>query len=133
RHFEHTAWGDYAVGGAVFVSTALLLVLGEITPKALGKQFSERLTVPALWVLKFLSRLMAPVLWVVTGITSRLIRRAAPDGDVGSSAIRVTSDDISYMIKVGHRDGSIPSDQAALLAGIVRFEAKIARDIMIPE
>lgn len=131
RHLEPTAWGDYAVAGAVFVSTALLLVVGEITPKALGKQFSERFTVPALWVLRFLSRLMAPVLWVVTGMTSRLIRRAAPDSSAGSS--RVTSDDISYMIKVGHREGSIPSDQAALLAGIVRFEAKIARDIMIPE
>ena len=132
RHLEHTAWGDYAVAGAVFVSTALLLVLGEITPKALGKQFSERLTVPALWLLKFVSRLMAPVLWVITGMTSRLIRRAAPDPSAGSNS-RVTSDDISYMIKIGHRDGSIPSDQAALLAGIVRFEAKIARDIMIPE
>jgi len=131
RHLEPTAWGDYAVAGAVFVSTALLLVVGEITPKALGKQFNERFTVPALWVLKFLSRLMAPVLWVVTGLTSRLIRRAAPDSSAGSS--RVTSDDISYMIKVGHREGSIPADQAALLAGIVRFEAKIARDIMIPE
>jgi CBS domain containing-hemolysin-like protein len=133
RHLEHTAWGDYAVAGAVFVSTALLLVVGEITPKALGKQFSERFTVPALWVLKFMSRLMAPVLWVVTGMTSRLIRHAAPDASAGSSGSRVTSDDISYMIKVGHREGSIPSDQAALLAGIVRFEAKIARDIMIPE
>jgi CBS domain containing-hemolysin-like protein len=80
-----------------------------------------------------MSRLMAPVLWVVTGMTSRLIRHAAPDASAGSSGSRVTSDDISYMIKVGHREGSIPSDQAALLAGIVRFEAKIARDIMIPE
>ncbi len=133
RHFEATAWGDYAVAGAVFVSTALLVVLGEITPKALGKQFSDRVTVPALWVLKAMSRVMAPVLWVVTGMTSRLIRRAAPDPNAGSNSSRVTSDDISYMIKIGHRDGSIPSDQAALLAGIVRFEAKIARDIMIPE
>jgi putative hemolysin len=133
RHLEPTAWGDYAVAGAVFVSTALLVVVGEITPKALGKQFSERLTLPALQVLKLLSRVMAPVLWVVTGMTSRLIRSAAPDATAGSGSSRVTSDDISYMIKVGHRDGSIPADQAALLAGIVRFEAKIARDIMIPE
>ena len=133
RHLEGGPWGGYAVGGAVFVSTALLLIVGEITPKALGKQFSERFTLPALWMLKILSRVMAPVLWVTTGITNRLIRRAAPDASAGSSGSRVTSDDISYMIKLGHREGSIPSDQAALLAGIVRFEAKIARDIMIPE
>ena len=58
RHLEATAWGDYAVASAVFVSTALLLVVGEITPKALGKQFSERFTVPALWALKFLLSLI---------------------------------------------------------------------------
>ncbi len=133
RHLEGGPWGGYAVGAAVFVSTALLLIVGEITPKALGKQFSERLTLPALWTLKILSRLMAPVLWVTTGITNRLIRRAVTDASSANSGARVTSDDISYMIKLGHRDGTIPSDQAALLSGIVRFEAKIARDIMIPE
>ena len=133
RHLEHGPWGGYAVGGAVFVSTALLLIIGEITPKAFGKLYNERVTVPALWVLKLLSRVMAPILWIVMWMTNRLIKRAAPDAGASSTLSRVTSDDISYMIKIGHRDGSIAADQAALLSGIVRFEAKIARDIMIPE
>jgi CBS domain containing-hemolysin-like protein len=133
RHLEGGPWGDYAVGAAVFVATALLLVVGEITPKALGKLFTDRITIPALWVLKLLSRIIAPILWIVMPLTNRLIRRAAPDADASASLARVTSDDISYMIKVGHRDGSIAADQAALLSSMVRFEAKIARDIMIPE
>jgi putative hemolysin len=133
RHLEGTAWGDYAVGLAVFVSTALLLVIGEITPKALGKLLSDRVTIPALWLLRVLSRVMAPLLWIVMPLTNRLIRRAAPEAAASATFARVTSDDISYMIKVGHREGSIAADQAALLSGIVRFEAKIARDIMIPE
>jgi CBS domain containing-hemolysin-like protein len=133
RHLEGSRWGDYAVGAAVFVATALLLVVGEITPKALGKLFSDRFTIPALWVLRLVSRVIAPILWIVMPLTDRLIRRAAADADASGSLARVTSDDISYMIKVGHREGSIAADQAALLSGIVRFEAKIARDIMIPE
>jgi CBS domain containing-hemolysin-like protein len=132
RHLEGGPWGGYAVGIAVFVSTALLLIFGEITPKALGKQYSEKFALPALWALGILSRVMAPVLWVTTALTDRIIRRAAPDGGSGNF-LRVTSDDISYLVKVGHREGSIPAHQAALLAGIVRFEEKIARDIMIPE
>ena len=39
---------------------------------------------------------------------------AAPDAGASTSQARVTSDDISYMIKVGHREGSIAADQAAL-------------------
>ena len=135
RHLEGGPWGGYAVGGAVLVVTAVLLVFGEITPKALGKLFSERLTVPALWVLRLFSYVLAPVLWVAMPLTHRLIRlvrRAAPEAEAAASSSRVTSDDIRFMITLGHREGSIAADQAALLAGIVRFEAKIARDIMIP-
>jgi putative hemolysin len=133
RHLEGGPWGSYAVGIAVFVSTALLLILGEITPKALGKLYAEKVAVPALWLLRWLSRILAPILWVTGGITGRIIRRATEDAASGSFARAVTSDDISYMVKIGHRDGSIPAHQAALLAHIVRFEEKIARDIMIPE
>ena len=133
RHLEGTQWGSYAVGIAVFLSTALLLILGEITPKALGKLYSGKVAVPALWLLKWLSRGLAPVLWVTSGITDRIIKRATEDAPSGSFNRVVTSDDISYMVKVANRDGSIPAHQAALLAHIVRFEEKIARDIMIPE
>ncbi|MEZ4453484.1 MAG: CBS domain-containing protein, partial [Nannocystaceae bacterium] len=33
---------------------------------------------------------------------------------------------------VGHREGSIRAGQAALIQGIIRFEDKIVRDIMVP-
>lgn len=132
RHLGGGPWGDYAVGLAVFTTTALLLVLGEITPKALGKLYGERIALPALWLLSGLSRLMAPALWLLTAITGALVRRAEKQAG-SSSPARVTSDDIGYLVQVGQREGSIEPNQAALLAGIVRFEAKIVRDIMIPE
>ncbi|HEY8376702.1 MAG TPA: hemolysin family protein, partial [Nannocystis sp.] len=60
-----------------------------------------------------------------------LVRRAERRaGAAGTN--RVTSDDIGYLVQVGQREGSIDPSQAMLLAGIVRFEAKIVRDIMIP-
>ena len=132
RHLQAGPWGSYAVGLAVFFSTALLLVVGEITPKALGKIYSERVALPALWALRGLSRVMAPALWLLTAISSALVRRA--ERGAGASTVgRVTSDDIGYLVQVGQREGSIEPNQAMLLAGIVRFEAKIVRDIMIPE
>ena len=42
RHLGGGPWSDYAVGLAVFVTTGVLLVVGEITPKALGKLYSAR-------------------------------------------------------------------------------------------
>jgi CBS domain containing-hemolysin-like protein len=132
RHLYGGAWGDYAVGIAVFVTTVALLIIGEITPKALGKIYSDRLALPALVVLRGMSKLLAPALWLLTAITNRLVRRA--EQQAGASTVsRVTSDDIGYLVQLGQREGSIDPSQAMLLAGIVRFEAKIVRDIMIPE
>lgn len=131
RHLDGGPWGGYAVGLAVFTTTVVLLVLGEITPKALGRIYAERLAVPALWVLRGLSKIIAPALWLLTAITSWIVRRLEREAGAANGN-RVTSDDIGYLVRVGQREGSIDPGQAMLLAGIVRFEAKIVRDIMIP-
>ena len=130
RHLSGGPWGEYAVPIAVGVTTILLLVFGEITPKAVGRIYSERLVLPVLTVLIWLGKLLAPVTWLLTQITHLVIRPALDDGQA-SVFRRVTADEIDYLVRVGKKEGSIPEDQAALLQGIFRFEDKIVRDIMV--
>ncbi len=131
RHFGGGPYGEYAVATAVFVTTVLLLIFGEITPKAVGRAHAEKLAMPALAVLRVLSKIMAPALWLLTKITNFIVRRLVGDQSL-SPLNRVTTDEIGYLVKVGRREGSIAAEQAALLQGIVRFEDKIVRDILIP-
>lgn len=131
RHLSGGQWGEWAVPLAVFVTTALLLVFGEILPKAIGRAYARRLAVPALGVLSVLGRLLAPVVWSLAKITRAMMPKEAASEGAESSA-RVTSDEIDYLVRVGQREGSIPADQAALLRGVFRFEDKIVRDIMVP-
>jgi hypothetical protein len=65
-------------------------------------------------VLEGAGPVLAPVLWVTGKMTDRLHQPATEDAPRQRRRV-VTSDDISYMIKVGHREGSIPAHQAALL------------------
>jgi putative hemolysin len=127
RHLSGGAYGEYAVPVAVLFTTALLLVFGEILPKAVGRIYSHRLALPVLGVLDVLGKILFPVTWVLTKLTNLMLRRT----QVGNGQ-RVTADEIDYLVKVGQREGSIPADQAALLRGIFRFEDKIVRDIMVP-
>ncbi len=131
RHFGGGPYGEYAVATAVFITTVLLLIFGEITPKAVGRAHSEKIALPALAVLQVISKIMAPVLWLLTKITNFIVRRLVGDQNL-SPLNRVTTDEIGYLVKVGRREGSIAAEQAALLQGIVRFEDKIVRDILIP-
>jgi putative hemolysin len=128
RHLGSGDDGQYAVPVAVLVSTALLLMFGEVLPKAAGRLLSQRLFLPVLRILDVIAKLFAPATWALTKLTNLILARAVKD----DSGQRVTADALDYLVKVGEREGSIPADQAALLQGIIRFEEKIVRDIMVP-
>ncbi|MCA9708520.1 MAG: HlyC/CorC family transporter [Myxococcales bacterium] len=128
EHLTGGSWDEYAVPVAVFITTVLLLVFGEILPKAAGRIYSHRVAIPMLSVLNVLGRVLAPVTWVFSKLTNLMLRRAQGE----ENGQKVTADELDYLVKVGQREGSIPADQAALLRGIFRFEDKIVRDIMVP-
>lgn len=130
RHLGGGAYGEWAVPIAVFVTTGLLLVFGEILPKAIGRHYARRLAVPALTALGVLGKLLAPVTWLLAVVTRAMMPKEA--AEAGGEPQKVTSDEIDYLVRVGQREGSIPADQAALLRGVFRFEDKIVRDIMVP-
>lgn len=130
RHLENTARASWAVPAAVAVTTVLLLVFGEIVPKALGKLYSRKFAVSALRVLGGVRLITVPFVWALAKVTELVIRRAASSEENGSA--RVTSGEIGYLVKVAEREGTIPAEQAELLQQVFRFEQKIVRDIMVP-
>jgi len=130
NHLEGSKWGDWAVPVAVFGTTVLLLIFGEIFPKAVGRAYSHRLALPLLTVLNVLGRFLAPIVWSLTRLTNWMLARTVRQ-EPGHN--KVTSDDLDFLVKVGQREGTIAADQAELLRGIFRFDDKIVRDIMVPQ
>jgi CBS domain containing-hemolysin-like protein len=130
RHLQGGEYGDWAVPVAVFGTTVLLLMFGEIMPKAVGRLYSQRLALPALSVLNVVSKVLAPAVWTFAKATNFLLSKAAPPPEGGK---RVTAEDLAYLVKVGAREGSILPEQAELLRGIFRFDDKIVRHIMVPQ
>jgi CBS domain containing-hemolysin-like protein len=133
RHFGETDHPEYAVPVAVVVVTGLLLIFGEITPKAVGRMYAQRVTPPVLRVLGVLERLMFPLVWAATKLTDALIVGMFDEESSKASSQPITAEEIEYLVDVGEREGSIPEDTAELLRGAVRFEEKIVADIAIPE
>ncbi len=130
RHLAGGPWSEWAVPVAVFCTTVILLMFGEILPKAVGRLYAQRLALPALAVLNVVAKLLSPAVWLFTKATNFLLQRAAPPPDSGQ---KVTADDLAYLVKVGAREGSILPEQAELLRGIFRFDDKIVRHIMVPQ
>jgi CBS domain containing-hemolysin-like protein len=131
RHLQGGEYGEWAVPVAVFFSTGVLLIFGEIVPKAMGRVYSRKLTLPILSVLTVFGRLSYPVTWLLTRVTELVIGRAMPD-ESSASLGRITSGEIGYLVKEAQREGSIPADKAKLLQSVFRFADKDVRDIMVP-
>lgn len=131
RNLGSGPWAEYAVPLAFVGSTFVLLIFGEIVPKALGRVFSRSFAIPALRVLDVLGKITWPVNVVLVRSTELLVARATRGNDEAGSA-RVTTGELDYLVKVGQEEGSIPAEQAAMLQSIIRFEDKDVRDIMVP-
>jgi CBS domain containing-hemolysin-like protein len=131
RHLGGGAWGDWAVPIAVALTTAVLLVFGEIVPKAVGRTHARSLALPLLAALDVVSRVLGPLVWFFTMVTG-LVLRSLGINDSATLLRPVTPDDLEYLLDVGEREGSVPVDQAAMLRGVLEFDDKVVRDIMVP-
>jgi putative hemolysin len=120
-------WGPWAATAAV---TAIVLLLGEITPKSLATRYPERFSLavaPAIWRL---SRFLLPVSRLFLALSRGLFRilriKAQPGPDP------VTEEDIRAMAELGERTGEIASAEREIIHQLFRAADKPVRDVMTP-
>ncbi len=129
RIFEGGPHESWSVPIAVIVSTALLLIFGEIVPKAVGRLYSSTIAIPVLRLLHVFGRLTYPVTAALSGVTQWVLRRARPEDD---GSMDVTTGELDFLVRKGWAEGSIRTDQAVLLRKVFSFEGKHVREIMVP-
>ena len=122
----HT-WGPWAATGAV---TAVILVVGEITPKSLATRYPERFSLavaPTIWQL---SRVLGPVARMFSSITRGLFRviRLPVDGSVSA----VTEDDIRAMALLGEEGGGIQQTEREIIEALFGLTDRAVKEVMTP-
>lgn len=121
----------FASGLAVFlvtiVITYLTLVFGELAPKRLGLQRSERVAqavaVPVTW----LSVGLAPVIWVLgrsTDVVAYLLGVRA-----GGAARGVTEEEIKLLVR---EQGTLLETEKRMIEEVLEIGETVAREIMVP-
>ena len=123
-------FGPEGIGIAMGVTTVLLLIFGEITPKILGIHRAEAFGRFASLPLKFFSYVFTPVRYVVrytsNGILS-LIRQPSLEHDT-----LLTREAFRSTLIAGKIQGGIAPNEAEIIHAISSFRTTIAREIMIP-
>ena len=121
------SWGPWV---ATAVVTAVILVVGEITPKTLATRYPERFSLavaPTIWRL---SAVLGPVARFFTAITRGLLHIA---GVSETSTDRdVTEDDIRALSELGLAAGGIESIEHEILDSLFTLADRPVREVMTP-
>jgi CBS domain containing-hemolysin-like protein len=129
----HQSGASNGVAIATGLETVLLLALGEVTPKALARQFASTvapLTMPLVKVVYYLFYPAVHVLSEIPRAISRLIKKGeTPTSEEHTS---ITTEEIEYMIDLGVKHGVLDGEKSALLSSVLEFTDTLTREIMVP-
>src|SRR6266566_7148295 len=119
-----------AVPVAFFLLTFFHIVLGELAPKSVALASPEKTARAVVRPLMLFSRFMSPFIWFFNGAANSLLRLfgVEPVNDPEGHS----PDEIRFLVMQAHARGTLDESDRAMLAGVLDFHEKKARDVMRP-
>ncbi|HAG51320.1 MAG TPA: hypothetical protein DCL42_08290 [Deltaproteobacteria bacterium] len=117
------------IGIAIGVMTILVLIFGEIVPKAFAVQHSQAIALAAATPLWYLSVLIYPVVKffdVLIRLSLKVFGSAEKRQPV------VTKEDIQSAVEIGEETGIIEESEEEMIKNIFKFDDVTVEDIMTP-
>lgn len=121
--------GSSNIGATVstIVSTAAVLIFGEITPKMLAKQNPEKFSCGIYGFIKFNYIILTPLTVVFRGwklLISKMFRF--------KQTATFTEEELITIVETAENEGELEKHESELIRSAIEFEDLDVRDIMIP-
>jgi CBS domain containing-hemolysin-like protein len=104
--------------------TLTILVVSEIIPKTAGVIYSRPLSVRIARPLRALVWLFRPLVWMASSLTRTVAGGRKPEG--------ISDEEILTLTRLGHQEGTIDKDEAAVIHNILALEEKSVREVLTP-
>ncbi len=124
KHF-----GDTSVAIATGVTTVLVLIFGEITPKALAAQKSEKVSLIVARPISILAYFLSPIVFVFTQIASLFMRLLGCKSNANLPTI--TEEELKSMVNLGKEEGVIEDHEKTMICNVFDFGDQLIKDVMI--
>lgn len=115
------------LGIATGVMTFLILIFGEITPKAFAHQHAATFSLLVARPIYFLQIIFFPLIWLfdkVVILANKMIG--------GKTGFTVTEGEIVAMLKIGAQEGTIEKHERELIENVLEFNDIEVEDVMTP-
>ena len=103
--------------------TLLVILLGEILPKALGSRLALPVALASAPALAILTSLMLPLVLLL----ERLLPAITAENEISTD-----EEEIRLLARLGSQKGQIEADEAAMIAKVFQLNDLTARDLMTP-
>lgn len=103
--------------------TVLLILLGEILPKAIGSKMALPVALATAPAVELFARLMLPVVLLL----ERLLPAITAENEISTD-----ENEIRLLARLGSQKGQIEADEAAMIAKVFQLNDLTARDLMVP-
>src|SRR6266496_2301447 len=121
---------DIALPVAFAIITILHIVFGELAPKSLAIQRSEKTTLAIAYPLQFFFIIFRPFIWLLNGISNAILKI------LGINAVHGTevhsSDELKYLVQQSSETGAIKIGNYTIIQNAFDFSERTARQIMVP-
>ncbi|MBE0478456.1 HlyC/CorC family transporter [Candidatus Aerophobetes bacterium] len=116
------------VGIATGITTFVILLFGEITPKRYCREYAEKVSLKVIGPIIFLSEVLLPAVkalnFLTQGILGPVARKALPK--------LITEKEIHTLIDIGQEEGALEEKEEELVHSALEFDETIAKEIMTP-
>lgn len=118
-----------AVPLATAVMTILVLIFGEITPKTIAANNSEKVAVAVSKPIKLVIFIVRPVVWVFNIITNVIFKLLGVN-DKGAQPY-ITEEELKTMVNVSHEEGLLEMEEREIINNVFQFGDMQAKEAMV--
>ena len=119
-----------ALPTAFLIITILHIVFGELAPKSIAIQRSQRTVLIVALPLQFFYYIFRPFIWALNGFANLLLKAVGISTFQGLEVH--SSDELKYLIKKGQESGEIEQADYDIIKNAFEFSERMAKQIMIP-
>jgi putative hemolysin len=114
--------------GVTLILSYIILVFGELVPKRIALQHSEKFAMFAIGPINLFSKLMKPFVAFLSISTNFVLKILGIKGEGVEE--KITLEEIKSLVEVGHEQGFINPVEREMLDSVIAFDNKVAEEIM---
>lgn len=123
-------WGNTGVGIATGIMTVLVIIFGEITPKSLAAENSERVALRVAKPIYALTLILNPLIKVLMYLTNIFLKLLGVKNTDNLPSI--TEEELKSMVNVSQEEGVLEVEEKEMIYNVFQFGDSQIKDVMVP-